>query len=213
MVWLHLSFPSQWCGCTSLSLLNGAATPLSSLSMVRLHISLLSHWCGCTFLFSLNSISITLSINLYYAAPLHIWSPSIIFPKHSHFLPYAQHFFFFNVLKTSFPKKPFLSQYLPQKPSSFIYNLFSPFMPQIHPSKTSVIPSHECPLQSFPLTPPTWKDHSLAWREPTIIYVMLSHLPKNILHAISCVSYSFFGEVAFHVCACCNLFRCPLHYG
>ena len=118
MVRLHLSFPSQWCGY-----------PLSSLSMVWLHISLLSHWCGCTFLFSLNSISITLSINLYNSAPLHIRSPFIIFPKHSHSLPYAQHFFFFNVLKTSFPKKPFPSLYLPQKPSSFIYHLFSPFMP------------------------------------------------------------------------------------
>ena len=39
VVWLHLSLISQWCNCTSLSLLNGAVAPSSSLSMVQLHLS------------------------------------------------------------------------------------------------------------------------------------------------------------------------------
>ena len=114
-------------GCTFLSFLNGAATALSSLSMVQLHISLLSHWCDCTFLFSLNSISIMLSINLCHATPLHIWSPSIIFPKHSHSLPYAQYFFSSTCWKLPFQKNLFLlCIFLKNHPhSSIIYFLFS----------------------------------------------------------------------------------------
>ena len=87
-------------------------------------------------------------------------------------------------VSSSFLSKKFFdpSLYLPQKPSSFIHYLYSSFMPRIHPSKTNVVPFHEHPLHTFPLTPPTWKNHSPAWREPAIICVLLSHLPKNILH-------------------------------
>ena len=51
------------------------------------------------------------------------------------------------------------------------YQISSIFMPSITFFKTSVIPSHEHPLHPFPLTPPTWKDHSPVWREPTVICV------------------------------------------
>ena len=44
------------------------------------------------------------------------------------------------------------------------------FMPLITLFKNSMINSHERPLYPFPLSPPTWKDHSPVRREPTIIY-------------------------------------------
>ena len=178
---LYLSFLSQWCSYSSLFPLNGAAAHFSSLSLVRLYLSLLSQ---LHLYHALNQ-----SLSCY--PPPHLITFYYI-PKTFPFSSLRSVFFFFNVLKTSFPKEPFPSLYLPKKPSSFIHHLFSLFMPQIYHSKTSVIPSHKRPLHSFPLTPPTWKDHSPSRREPTIICVMLSHLPKNILHAISCVSCFFF---------------------
>ena len=50
-------FSFQWCGCTSLSLLNGAVAPLFPFSIVRLHLSFPSQWCGYTSLFPLNGVA------------------------------------------------------------------------------------------------------------------------------------------------------------
>ena len=103
--------------------------------------------------------------------------PLIFFPKTNFIHPPARVSSSFISKKNSDP-----SLYLPQKPSSFIHYLYSSFMSRIHPSKTTAVPFHERHLHTFSLTPPTWKNHSPAWREPAIIRMLLSHLTKNILH-------------------------------
>ena len=154
-----------------------------SLFMVRSNSLFFPNWshscsqsCSTTPLFGL-VLPIFFLLDPPFLPKSHLWSFSHV--AFSFFL-FLENFLSLKKKNSSF------HLYLPHK-TILIYSHERPsFMPWIHPSKTAVVPFHECllhlPVNSTYMEKKP-KNHSLAWKELASIRVLLSHLPKYILYS------------------------------
>lgn len=118
-----------------------------------------------------------LTLNLYHA------------PKKS-FHPLMMLFLSLTWSKSPIPSKALPSLRCP--PNLLLLHAESPF------PKTSMILFHERPLHSVPLIPPTWKNLSLVWREPTMSSALAQHdqnfFPEHSPHSIHIHTESFLSH-------------------